>query len=224
MDDRLKESISALMDDEANELELQRVLSNTDEDVSGTWQRYHQIRQVMREGDPEVLAIDIRASLASELDYDAEDTFDAEGAFDVEGGATLDSVGNQAAVTEGGNVAELPAKTSRLRSAFAIAASGVLALVLATQYQQGLNSNSSQPLVAEVTPEQSVQDQGIQKVALTEASSESPRSPKIIVEFSDEHMKRFNEYLLRHAEHSSFGAGQGVMPLARVASLNSVGI
>ena len=68
MDDRMKESISALMDDESNELELQRVLSNADAELSETWHRYHQIRRVIRD-EQGLMNIDIRQSLALELDY-----------------------------------------------------------------------------------------------------------------------------------------------------------
>ncbi len=42
MDDKLRESISALMDDEANELEAQRVLSKAGSvELSDTSMRYH---------------------------------------------------------------------------------------------------------------------------------------------------------------------------------------
>ena len=46
MSEKMRESLSALMDDEANELELQRLLSGISEDVElrQTWVRYHAAR------------------------------------------------------------------------------------------------------------------------------------------------------------------------------------
>ena len=46
MTEQLRESLSALMDDEANELELERILSRIgqDDELRGTWVRYHAVR------------------------------------------------------------------------------------------------------------------------------------------------------------------------------------
>ncbi len=46
----VRESISALLDDEANELDLQRILKELegDADSAGTWQRYHLQSATMR--------------------------------------------------------------------------------------------------------------------------------------------------------------------------------
>ena len=56
MTDKLRESLSALMDNEADELEVQRVLRQIGEDVElrRTWERYHAVREVaVKEGaDP----------------------------------------------------------------------------------------------------------------------------------------------------------------------------
>lgn len=237
MDQRLKESISALMDDEANELELQRVLSNSDEEVSATWQRYHQIRQVIRESDPEISSIDVRSAVSVSLNYDELDAMDD----DVDPFASSQSSSSfdsgQSAVHAQNT--QMPADDAKqvsskfgIRSVLAVAASGLFALVLATQYQQGLDSNKGGALVADSSQaEAPVENEALEsqseELFTTVAVSSQPsndRAPKIIEHFSEEHAKRFNEYLLRHAEHSVYGSGQGIMPLARVASVNSVGI
>ena len=46
MNERMRESLSALMDDEANELELERVLAHIadDDDLRQTWVRYNAAR------------------------------------------------------------------------------------------------------------------------------------------------------------------------------------
>ena len=52
MSDQLRESVSALMDGEADELELRRLLSaENDESVKETWARYHLARDVMQDND-----------------------------------------------------------------------------------------------------------------------------------------------------------------------------
>jgi sigma-E factor negative regulatory protein RseA len=50
MSEQLKESLSAVMDDEADEFEIRRVLNEAAEDseLRGVWQRYHLVRSVMR--------------------------------------------------------------------------------------------------------------------------------------------------------------------------------
>jgi len=198
MDERLRESISALMDDEANELELQRVLSNVDDDLATVWNRYHQVRQVVRECDRDVMNIDIRASLSLELDESV-----AVAEFSPE---------NDAAVA-----AALPSGATKrfgLGRSFAIAASIAVAVVVGVQYQS-VGTNEL-PLLAETDTES--------KSTIDTLPVASAKEPKIYVEFDERHARRFNEYLLRHAEHSAFGSSQGIMPLARVASVNSVGI
>ena len=64
MTDRLRESVSALMDDEADELEIRRVMKGMDDDESliTQWDRYHLIQAAMK-GD----LIEPSTSLASRI-------------------------------------------------------------------------------------------------------------------------------------------------------------
>jgi sigma-E factor negative regulatory protein RseA len=50
MSEQLKESLSAVMDGEADEFEIRRVLNETadDPELRGVWERYHLVRSVMR--------------------------------------------------------------------------------------------------------------------------------------------------------------------------------
>ncbi|WP_336367121.1 sigma-E factor negative regulatory protein [Marinobacter sp. C2H3] len=51
MDDRLRETLSAMMDDEADELSVRRLLSHPDQhQVQEQWRRWQQIRDVMHPG------------------------------------------------------------------------------------------------------------------------------------------------------------------------------
>ncbi|MDX1754473.1 MAG: sigma-E factor negative regulatory protein [Marinobacter sp.] len=69
MDDRLKETLSAMLDDQADELSVRRVLSHTEQQqVRSQWQRWHQLRELLHEGQGRVEPIDVshrvRQSLA----------------------------------------------------------------------------------------------------------------------------------------------------------------
>ena len=72
MDDRLKESISALMDDESNEVELTCLLTHHDRtQFTGIWQRYHLVRSVLRNNGAGLLAIDISQRVARLIEQDS---------------------------------------------------------------------------------------------------------------------------------------------------------
>lgn len=66
MTENLRESISALMDDEANELEIHRVLSGMEQndEVRDTWKRYQMASFAMKGKLPGNMDIDISARVA----------------------------------------------------------------------------------------------------------------------------------------------------------------
>lgn len=73
MDDRLRETLSAMMDDEADELSVRRLLSCSDQDeVRGQWQRWQQIHDLMHgsgtAADSVSPAADVSAGVWQRLD------------------------------------------------------------------------------------------------------------------------------------------------------------
>ena len=67
----LQESLSAVMDNEADELELRRVLgASNDADLRATWSRYQVARAVMHK-DLLVPKLDIAAAVSAALENDA---------------------------------------------------------------------------------------------------------------------------------------------------------
>ncbi len=69
MSQNARESLSALMDNEGDELELRRVLTSLDDspDAAETWRRYHLMRSLMRR-EPEVdVATDLSAGIMARL-------------------------------------------------------------------------------------------------------------------------------------------------------------
>lgn len=71
MNERLKESLSALLDGEVNELELQRILTNENrQEVSACWQRYHEVSEWIQKDSSLRIKIDIRSSVMGVITKD----------------------------------------------------------------------------------------------------------------------------------------------------------
>jgi sigma-E factor negative regulatory protein RseA len=73
MSEKLRESLSASIDDEADEFELRRVLDEMEKDdgLRDTWERYHLIGAIMR-GESERADADLRDSVWAALEMDPE--------------------------------------------------------------------------------------------------------------------------------------------------------
>lgn len=69
MNDRLRESLSALMDDEANELEFERILANVDnnEELRATWSRYNLARHVAEGHEVGLTGMDISRRVSAAI-------------------------------------------------------------------------------------------------------------------------------------------------------------
>ena len=69
MDDRLKETLSAMLDDEADELAVRRVLAHGDSSqVQAQWLRWQRIREHMRGHDGRWSNIDVRSGIWNALE------------------------------------------------------------------------------------------------------------------------------------------------------------
>lgn len=69
MDDRLKETLSAMMDDEADELSVRRLLSHARQDeVRSQWQRWQQVRDLMHQGNLAEDRVDVSVGVREALD------------------------------------------------------------------------------------------------------------------------------------------------------------
>jgi sigma-E factor negative regulatory protein RseA len=69
MDDRLRETLSAMMDDEADELAVRRLLSHADQnDVRHQWQRWQQIRDLMHDHHGPARGVDVAQAVRATLD------------------------------------------------------------------------------------------------------------------------------------------------------------
>lgn len=69
MDDRLRETLSAMMDDQADELAVRRVLSHHDQQaVRDQWQRWQRVRDIIHETPHGHAGVDVRAAVRASLD------------------------------------------------------------------------------------------------------------------------------------------------------------
>jgi len=75
MDDRLRETLSAMMDDEADELSVRRLLSYGDQaEVREQWRRWQQIRDLIQDGHGPAADVDVSASVSGLLDAHGSDS------------------------------------------------------------------------------------------------------------------------------------------------------
>ncbi|GAA5178801.1 MULTISPECIES: sigma-E factor negative regulatory protein [Halomonadaceae] len=69
MNDKLRESLSALMDNEGDELELRRALKSLDDspETADVWRRYHLARSLMRREHGVAMQVDLSAGIIARI-------------------------------------------------------------------------------------------------------------------------------------------------------------
>ncbi len=82
MSEKLRESLSAVVDDEADDFELRRVIDEVGKssELKATWDRYHLVSAIMR-AEHSPAGAELRERVWAELDFEAES--DAAGTADV---------------------------------------------------------------------------------------------------------------------------------------------
>lgn len=210
MSDRLRESVSALMDGEADELELRRLLSDSASEehaaVDKAWSSYHLAREVMRGNDQGISFQHLDISRQVRLAIDDEP---------------------QASVTD----------QSLLRSwlkpvaGFAVAASVAMGVVIGVQgvgpVNPGLNDPATitQPIASRVYP---VRGSSLQASGGSAGGGVNYRNPDLPGDIALsraaadlEAQKRLEKYMLRHTERAALNNGQGMISYARVVNFET---
>lgn len=192
----LEQSLSALMDGESSELELQRILKNLDNpNVRQQWQNMQRVRAVMHR-EPFV-AVDVSAGVM----------------------AALEGVGMDAA-----EQAE-PKATSSWKGwqRMAVAASVTLAVLGGVRFYNQAPTDATPELVQTTAPAQQVAPAYLSErpVILAsynaqDAQLEQEREQENAERSSQWHREQLPLYLKQHAQQSSVG---GVLPYARAASM-----
>lgn len=196
----LKQSLSALIDDEADELELRRVLNASNEpELRSSWSRYQIARAVMH-NEPMDTSVDLSAAIMAAID--------AEPALN---GAAPKS--------------DHPAKTVKVRNMpwlgrVAVAASVTLAVLGGVRFY---NQDTMQQDAIMASSEQRLpavnHTQGPVVLASYNAQNAEAAESRSETESDAWYERRLPSYLLQHAQQSSVNTTDSGLPYARSASL-----
>lgn len=236
--DQLLESLSALVDDEASELEVRRILKNVDNnpDMMDCWQRYNLIGSFMRKETigEELGNSAFAASVAAALRQESElNNPQSESTLSPADKATSSAPRYRSAESGGSSWSWL-GKSS-------IAASFAAFVVLTANFVSSPDESTSNsaPPMARNSGDGAVQNsiglpQGFQLPALearTVSQSNNPArlfdSPRrtAVLPVADDltdnaTQDMLNEMLIFHAERASANGGLGMMPFARVSKMH----
>jgi sigma-E factor negative regulatory protein RseA len=194
MSEKLRESLSALMDDEANELELQRVLSliGQDSELRETWVRYNATRSALSGQQVAGLNLDISSRVSAAIASDGE----------------LGS-GAQRAVQ----------RLMKPLASMAVAASVMGAVVFGGQQLAYLDSSSAgnQAVAASASPVGLVNSLGATTVQASYGTQTMPGlEPATRTAYKELARQRMQKYMQEHVEHAALNSPQGLLPFARV--------
>lgn len=197
MNDRLRESVSALVDGEADELELRRLLASDDDVVRTAWRDFHVVRDSIGGVDMRFAQFDIsqrvQAALADEII----------------------------------STPSLTARWWRPVASFAVAASvATVVAVGARHFNSDIDggaavAQTSTPATATsgrvfVAPVQ----QAVGNVAVSATLNDSPLQ-QTALDPDQLAQQRLQQYLLQHSERAALNNGQGVITFARVSQLDA---
>ncbi|MDY0249207.1 MAG: RseA family anti-sigma factor [Pseudomonas sp.] len=199
----LQQSLSALMDNEADELELRRVLKASDEpEVRAAWTRYQVARTAMH-NETAFASVDLSARIMAAID--AEPALSAAASTS---GAAIESVGTH------------KTRSMPWLGRVAVAASVTLAVLGGVRFynqdavqQDALVVQSEQRLPA-ASPAQS-------SVVLASYNAQGQSAPMAEVTSGSNlwYERRLPSYLRQHAQQSSVNKTEVGLPYARAASL-----
>lgn len=196
MNEQIRESLSALMDGEANELEIQRLLKHADaESLRSTWMRYHLVRHTLREGSAAYTYTDVSAGVMAALS--------GEPGIDIKPVARWKNFLQPAA-------------------SFAVAASVFAAVLVGSQFYgllgAGGDAGGAPALAARVSTVGMVNTLGGSAVRAGYASPALKPAQTRYADYDKMARQRLQRYMLSHTEEASLNAPQGMMPYARVAT------
>jgi sigma-E factor negative regulatory protein RseA len=199
MNEKLRESVSALVDGEADDLELRRLLAGAEEmaGVRAAWRDYHLQRDSLNGVDMTFAHIDISQRVQAAL---ADEAIAA---------------------------APVGARWWRPLASVAVAASVATVVVIGARSFSPVSDNSAalaqvsaSSAVNRVFPAQS--GPAVGNVAVS-AQLNTPLYPAQTVALDPDQLaqQRLQMYLLRHTERAALNNGQGVISFAKVSQLNA---
>lgn len=237
MSQNARESLSALMDNEGDELELRRVLKSLDEspDAADTWRRYHLMRSLMRREHEVDVATDLSAGIMARLEDEPlpqVETDDKGGGGAGRSMSLMRGAGIAAAVSlmvitgvqfyhgsiGGGQVpadvaSQAPPGEELQASPAALGGSELAA-----------SRASDRPSLADLPLFQTPSGDG-RGLMTVGAGVDSPLvlSPRQSARVNQQQAQLLQSYLDRHAEGAAYGSGDTWMPLLRASGNESLG-
>lgn len=192
MSDNKIESLSALMDGEADELALHRTLKDVEgsPELKQTWSRYHIGSDAIKGTVSDFSHIDISGAVSAAIaDQSFEDT------------------------EQGTNKGWL-----KMVGGFSIAASVTLAVVLVARFNPLVDATGGQQFASETKVEIVTPEQAPIKGPLMIAQQQGSDLNEAQLQQAQE---RLNSYLKQHAQDSALGQGRTSMPFARVVNFET---
>ena len=214
MKDQLSETISAIMDSQADDLEVRRLLKaldNASEEqaaaILAQWESFHTIGSVLRN---ESLSNNEAPTMR------ASSSFAASVSSAIADEAPMDKTIRQ------------PSKSEPIWQRFAVAATVTLAVLVGMQEYESMQAgDASYTADNTVTvPALKSVDESVDK-SLVDLTTVQLASSEVVLESSMSETKkleaieaqeRLNEYLLKHTNHAAKQSGQGMIPFARLAN------
>ena len=203
MNDRMHESLSALMDNEANELELERVLTQVagDAGLRQTWLRYNLTRHAMHGHSVAYVDLDLSARLQSAL---------AGSPTDVSGHGTPFAVFKRRMV--------------RPLVSFAVAASVAATVVIGGQQlsQFGVADpyGVDRPIANGASPVGMLNSLGATAMQASYGTQPVPvLQPATRTAYQELAQQRLRRYMQEHVEQAALNSPQGLVPFARVPQI-----
>lgn len=198
MNEKLRESVSALVDGEADDLELRRLLASTDETaVRAAWRDFHHQRDALSGVDMQFAHIDLSQRIQQSL---ADEAYPA-----VVGSRWWRSLASVAVAASVATVVAVGARNFGPSSGNSVAVAQVAAPSTVNRVFPAQSSGSALGNVA-VSAQMNTPFYPVQPAAL---------NPDQLAQ------QRLQQYLLRHTERAALNNGQGVIGFAKVSQLKA---
>ncbi|MBQ0746914.1 MAG: sigma-E factor negative regulatory protein [Marinobacter sp.] len=193
MDDRLRETLSAMMDDEADELSVRRLLCHEgQDDVRAQWQRWQGIHDLMHRGHSPAEGVDVSVAVREVLD-----------------GRIRSQV-----------LAVSDSREAPRRWQWPAVAMVAVALLVGFGAGAGWDAGETSPSALASAPVTEVQAPDAESAGAVSAGERAPVQEVALQGLDEKQWEHMSRYLLEHAQHNSVGAGQGSVGYARLVSAN----
>jgi len=198
---KTNESLSAMLDGEASDMEVRRILKSDDAELAQRWQRYQLAGAAMRkETDLGFGSIDLSGAISEAIANEPELSLDT----------------NKDTEQQKGKIVSLWSNIGR----FAVAASVAGAVVVGVQFSPETSTNIADAPEVPVAPASGQPDLGVNTTVRVVGQESKPA--QIII--SEETRKKVEEGLeqeaqrlmLEHAENATQNTQNGVTPFVRV--------